>query len=461
MWKAMVLALSVLMLFVEGPPSHGPVLDSFALVHVNIIDVNAGVVRPGMTVVVVGDRIADVGPGDHVSVPAGARVVDAAGKFLMPGLWDMHVHWYDKQSLKLFTANGVTGVRQMFGYPVHLEWRRELEAGTLTGPRMVLASPIIDGPRPFWPDSIAVSNPDDGRRAVQKVKKWGADFVKVYSYLPRDAYFAIAEEARQEHIPFAGHVPWSVSAAEASDAGQKSIEHLTGILLACSAQETGIRNKIPEATPFTGRAGIEARALQTYDEKKARALFERFVKNGTWQCPTLTVLRSSAYLDDKDFRDDRRVKYMPAQVRQRWERREESRSGNRNAPSNDALAKTIYSRYLELVGAMNRAGIPILAGTDTGNPYCFPGFSLHDELALLVKAGLTASEALRTATINPARYLGFEDRVGTVEKGKFADLVLLDASPLDDIHSTQRIAAVVQSGRLLDRKALDKMLGQP
>jgi len=152
---------------------------------------------------------------------------------------------------------------------------------------------------------------------------------------------------------------------------------------------------------------------------------------------------------------------MPAQVRQRWERREESRSGNRNAPSNDALAKTIYSRYLELVGAMNRAGIPILAGTDTGNPYCFPGFSLHDELALLVKAGLTASEALRTATINPARYLGFEDRLGTVEKGKFADLVLLDASPLDDIHSTQRIAAVVQSGRLLDRKALDKMLGQP
>src|SRR5215471_11555980 len=439
MWKAMVLALSVTLLFVAGPRLHGPALDSFALVHVSIIDVNAGVVRPGMTVVVVGDRIAEVGPAEQVSVPAGTRVVDAAGKFLMPGLWDMHVHWYDKQSLKLFTANGVTGVRQMFGYPVHLEWRRELEAGTLTGPRMVLASPIIDGPRPFWPDSIAVSNPDDGRRAVQKVKKWGADFVKVYSYLPRDAYFAIAEESRQEHIPFAGHVPWSVSAAEASDAGQKSIEHLTGVLLACSAQEAEIRNRIPQATPFAGRAGIEARAIQTYEEKKARALFERFVKNGTWQCPTLTVLRSSAYLDDKDFRDDRRVRYMPAQVRQRWERREESRSGNRNAPSNDALAKTIYSRYLEIVGAMNKAGVPILAGTDTGNPYCFPGFSLHDELALLVEAGLTPIEALTAATLSPAKFLGLEGSLGTVEKNKLADLVLLDANPLDNIRNTTKI----------------------
>jgi len=326
---------------------------------------------------------------------------------------------------------------------------------------MALASPIIDGPRPFWPDSIAVSNPEEGRKSVQKVKKWGADFVKVYSYLPRDAYFAIAEESRLGHIPFAGHVPWSVSAAEASDAGQRSIEHLTGVLLACSAQEAEIRNKIPQATPFTGRAGIEARAIQTYDEKKARALFERFIKNGTWQCPTLTVLRSSAYLDDKDFRDDRRLKYMPAQVRQRWERREESRFGNRNAASNDALAKAIYSRYLELVGAMNRTGVQIIAGTDTGNPYCFPGFSLHDELGLLVKSGLTAAEALRTATINPARYLGVEDRLGTVEKGKFADLVLLEANPLDDIHNTHRITTVVQGGQLLDRKALDKMLVQP
>jgi imidazolonepropionase-like amidohydrolase len=434
-------------------------LDSFVLTHITVIDVRAGVARPGMTLVVTGDRISDVGPAGQVSVPEGARVIDATGKFLIPGLWDMHVHWYDKDLLKLFTANGVTGVRQMFGFPTHLEWRRELSSGSLLGPRMAIASPIVDGPRPMWPNSIAVSSAGDGRKAVEKVKRWGADFVKVYSFLPRDAYLAIADEAKKEGIPFEGHVPWSVSAAEASDAGQKSIEHLTGILLACSAREAEIRKQIPQATPFAGHAGIEAQALETYDPKKATELFERFVKNGTWQCPTLTVLRSSAYLDDKDFRNDRRTKYMPAQLRERWERREESRFGNRNAANNYSTAKVVYPRYLELVGKMNRAGVQIMAGTDTGNPYCFPGFSLHDELALLVKAGLTAAEALRSATLNPAKFLDMEDRLGTIEKGKFADMVLLDANPLEDIHNTQKIDAVVQNGHLLDRKALDKMLG--
>src|SRR5262249_19327605 len=341
----------------------------------------------------------------------------------------------------------------MFGFPVHLEWRRELEKGSLVGPRMALASPIVDGPRPFWPNSIAVSTPDEGRKADDKVKKWGDDFVKVYTYLPRDAYMAIAQEAKKEGIPFEGHVPWSISAGEASDAGQKSIEHLTGILLACSAREAEIRGQIPQATPFAGRSAVEAQAIETYDDKKAGALFERFVRNRTWQCPTLTVLRSMAYLDDNDFRNDRRVKYMPAQIRERWERREDSNSGGRSAVSNYSLAKKVYARYLELVGAMHRAGVQVLAGTDTGNPYCFPGFSLHDELGLLVRAGLTAGEALRTATINPAAFLGMDDRLGTIDRGKLADLVLLSANPLEDIHNTQRIDAVIENGRLFDRKA--------
>src|SRR5262249_44694326 len=247
---------------------------------------------------------------------------------------------------------------------------------------------------------------DEGRKAVENVKKWGADFVKVYTYLPRDAYFAIAEEAKRQRIPFAGHVPWSVSAAEASDAGQRSIEHLTGVLLSFSSSERESRRKIAAASRFEGRAAVEARALETYDGEKARELFDRFAKNGTWQCPTLTVLRSFAYLDDKDFRNDQRLKYMPPLVRDRWERAE-SRLGN--TANNYSLNKKIYPKYLEMVGAMHRAGVQILAGTDTGNPYCFPGFSLHDELGLLVKAGLTAGEALRAATLDPARFLGMED----------------------------------------------------
>ena len=431
--------------------------ESLALVHVTLIDVVGGIAVPDVTVLITGNRIADVGKSDQVPVPAGAKVVNAEGKFLIPGLWDMHVHWYDKHSLPLFTANGVTGIRQMFGTPELLRWRQELTDGSLLGPRMIVASPILDGPRPFWPNSIAVGNEGEGRKAVLRVKKWGADFVKVYSFLPRDAYFGIAEEAKSQGIPFAGHVPWSVSAAEASDAGQKSIEHLTGIFLACSDDEEEIRRQLPQNTPFGARSLIEARAFAKYNSRKAAALFQRFVKNGTWQCPTLTVLRSSASREERGFRDDPRLKYMPSEVKESWERRAEARS-NLRAEEEYAYAKKVYPKYFELIGAMRRAGVQFLAGTDTGNPYCFPGFSLHDELVLLVQAGLTPVDALRAAILNPAKFLGLEATLGTIGKGKLADLVLLDANPLDDIRNTQRIQAVVSNGRFQDRDALDKML---
>jgi imidazolonepropionase-like amidohydrolase len=398
--------------------------ESLVLTHVTVIDVAGGVTKPDMTVVITGDRISEVAEAGKVVAPPGATIVDAAGKFLIPGLWDMHVHWYNRDTLTLFTANGVTGIREMFGNPDLLRWRQDIAKGSLPGPRMIVASPIIDGPQPVWPTSIVAPNADEGRKAVIKVKKDGADFVKVYSRLPRDAYFAIADEARRQGLPFAGHVPSSVSAAEASDAGQKSIEHLTGIMIALS-------------------------------DKKADELFARFVKNETWQCPTLTVLRGRAYLGDENFRRDQRLKFIPPQMKERWSQRIANRN-DENYPN----AKKVFQKELEIVGAMRKAGVQLLAGTDTGNPFCFPGFSLHEELALLVIAGLTPAEALRSATLNPAKFLGLDKTLGTIEQGKVADLVLLDANPLEDVRNTQRINAVISNGRLFDRKALNKMLAQ-
>jgi imidazolonepropionase-like amidohydrolase len=403
--------------------STGPLQKSLVLTHLTIIDVTGGPPKPDMTVVITGDHITDLGEAGKISVPQGARVIEAGGKFLIPGLWDMHVHWYGRDTLPLFIANGVTGIREMFGNSDLLQWRDEIARGSLQGPHMVVASPIIDGPQPIWPTSISVRNEEEGRQAVKRVKKWGADFVKVYSLLPREAYFGIADEARKQGISFMGHVPFSVSAAEASDAGQKSIEHLTGIFLARSDKE--------------------------------KELFARFVKNGTWQCPTLTVLRSSAYRDDPDFRNDERLKYIPRQILERWSRRMEDRGSERYANP-----KGRFQRQVALVGEMHRAGVPLLAGTDTGNPFCFPGFSMHDELDLLVQAGLTPGESLRTATLNPAKFFGLEQKLGTIEQGKLADLVLLDANPLEDIRNTQRINAVIMNGRFYDRKALDKMLNR-
>jgi len=418
--------------------------------HATIIDVTGAAPTRDATVVITGDRISAI--GDNVPVPAGAQVVDASGKFLIPGLWDMHVHWYLRDTFTLFIANGVTSVRQMFGNSDLLRWREQIAKGSLLGPRMVVASPIIDGPEPIWPNSIAVRNEEEGRKAVKRVKQWGADFVKVYALLPRDAYFGIADEAKQQGITFAGHVPNSVSPAEASDAGQKSIEHLTGILIACSDKETELRDKLVKADSPEARGRVQTSALETYDEKKAADLIAHFVKNQTWQCPTLTVLRSNAYLGDESFRRDGRLRYIPRLLQQRW--------NFRVANHDSAVTKRVLQKQLEIVGAMQRAGVPILAGTDTGNPFCFPGFSLHEELALLVIAGLTPVEALRSATLNPAKFFGLDQTLGTIEQGKIADLVLLDANPLLDIRNTQKINAVVSNGRLFDRKALDKMLGE-
>ena len=196
---------------------------ALVLTHVTIIDITGGPPKPDMTVVITGNQITDLGEAGKVSVPQGGRVIDAGGKFLIPGLWDMHVHWYNRDTLTLFTANGVTGIRQMFGNSDLLRWRDEVAKGSLQGPRMVVASPIIDGPQPVWPNSISARDEAEGRKAVTRVKQLGADFVKVYSLLPREAYFGVADEARKQGLQFEGHVPLTVSAAEASDAGQKSI----------------------------------------------------------------------------------------------------------------------------------------------------------------------------------------------------------------------------------------------
>jgi len=432
--------------------------------HVTIIDATGVVAKPDMTVVIKEGRIAEISKSNKVKLPNNAQIVDATGKFLIPGLWDMHVHWTLKEYLPLFTANGVTGMRIMWGFPVHQQWRKQIADGTLLGPRLNISSTIIDGPKPIWQGSIGVGNEAQGRQAVIKSKQEGADFIKVYSLLPRDVYFGIVDKAKKQGISFAGHVPESISAAEASDAGQKSIEHLTGILLASSSDEKALRDEMLKTAITAERTAsnlirrqTNVKALNSYDKKKASALFARFKKNQTWLVPTLTVLRSTAYMDDPNFTNDSRLKYMPSSFRARWNPESDVRFKTHTA-EDWANAKRLYAKYLEITGEARRAGVEILAGTDVSNPFCFPGFSLHDELVLLVKAGLTPMEALQAATRNPAKYLGQLDSLGTVEKGKIADLVLLDANPLVEISNTQKINAVVVGGKLVPKSQLDEML---
>jgi imidazolonepropionase-like amidohydrolase len=435
-----------------------------------VIDATGRAALPDSTVVIDRDRIVAITPAKTAHIPKDATILDGTGKFLIPGLWDMHTHGASDErgpwSQLLFLANGVVGVREMAGPPDAHAWRAAQASHPNPSPAIYLASPILDGPHPRWPDSIVVADEKSARSTVDEQQQRGAQFIKVYTGLPRSAYFAIADEANKRGIPFEGHVPDAVTAAEASDAGQRSIEHLTRVALACSKDEAAIRAAMqraedafrapdaPMAQKMQSGATLIAlgqRTMDTFDEATAQALFARFVKNMTWQCPTLTLLR--AMIDDPLPADDPRLQYLSKTVRAHWED-----GYYRHFPPPARTAE--FAQSLQIVGAMNRAGVPLLAGTDSMNPECFPGFGIHDELALLVQAGLTPLEALQTATRNSALFMGELDKRGTLEAGKAADLVLLDKDPLEDIHNTRAIEAVVLKGRLFRRADLDAMLAQ-
>ncbi len=450
----------IVLLFSPSIRAQKPAADDLlVLTDVTIVDVRTGALQPEQTVVLERNHIASVGPSKSSKYPRNAPSVNCRGLFLIPGLWDMHVHlvfgdWFPDAkdiSLPLFVANGVTGVRDMGSeLDIVQGWRDEIEAGRLIGPRIYTSGPMLDGRKPRFPSSLAIGTPEDAHRAVADLKRRGADFIKLQSLIPREAVFAIAEEAKKQEIAFEGHVPDAVRANEMSEAGMKSFEHLIGIFEGSS----------PSEGEFLKGNKTEGKFLATYDAARAASLAALLAKNQTWQCPTLVWERGGNLIDVSDFSKDERVKYVPASWKNKtWKRfTEEITQGY--GTDDLAIRKRFVDKELEVVGMLHHAGVPFLAGTDTpAGVHIFPGYSLHEELRRFVGAGFTPLEALQTATMNPARFFGIEDQAGTVEKGKFADLVLLSANPLEDIANTQKIAAVIVNGQYFRRADLDKMLG--
>ena len=450
------LSLSLILLLCIASQSRARA--QIAFTHVTVIDATGAAPQPDRTVIVSGRRILDLGKASEISIPRSATVVDARGKFLIPGLWDMHVHeifgdWIpeeEKITPALFVLNGVTGVRDMGGDLEPLKrWRARIAAGELLGPRMLISGPMLDGPTPAFPSSAPIRDAADGRRVVDELKSAGADFIKIQSLVPADGYFAAADEAKRLGLPFVGHVPDKVRAIDASNAEQKSIEHLTGVFEACSTVEDELMAK--------PRGPGRGRFLSTYDSRRAKDLIALFVKNQTWQVPTLYWERGEWLIERTNKGADPLVKFAPVAWRDRtWPMftREISKGW-----STDPIAEreAFFQAELKMIGEMNRAGVPILAGTDTAaGVRVYPGFSLHEELALLVKAGLTPMQALQSATRNAGKFLELSD-TGTVEKGKRADLVLLDANPLADIVNTRKLRSVVLNGRYFSRADLDRL----
>jgi Amidohydrolase family len=392
-----------------------------AIQDVTVIDVATGTARPHMTVVIDEGRISRVGAASSTQISAATRVVAGKDKFLIPGLWDMHVHLYYKQYLPLFLAFGVTGVQDMGSDFAKVKiWREEIEKGSAIGPRIVTSGPPVDGGPSEDPKLplIVARNADQGRQAFDQLYRMDVDFIKILSRLPRDAYFALAEQARHWDLRMVGHVPSNVTAQEAVEARQKSLEHMFGITKSVSTDEEAVR------------------------------FFERCTLTGTRVSPTLVLWLRMSHIDDTKLMSDPQLAIVPASIRNIWP----------DISDDPVSLKVQIWRIYRLVALAKRAKTEILAGTDTGDPYVVPGAALQDELEQLVGAGLTPREGLEAATLAPARFFEAEKDMGSIEKGKLADLVLLGANPLDDIRNVRKVEGVFSHGRYYARKDLDELL---
>lgn len=450
---------------------------SIAITHVTVIDATGAPAKPDFTVILQGSRVTAVGPSASIPVPHGPKVIDGSGKFLIPGLADMHIHLTGAGEptgsrefiIPLLAANGITTVRDMGGEVEYLKaLRAEINSGKRLGPQIFFTGPYLDGNPPSFQPSIVIQTAPEGVAAVRKLKSEGVDFIKVQSRLQPEPYYAIAREAKKQGMRFVGHVPDSITSAAASDAGQASIEHLTGVLLDCSTREAELQQR--QLQPVSSRDNHERAfsrervwtrdLLDSYSSQLVDSLARKFAANQTWQVPTFPTLVHLGYVTpETDLADDPRLKYVPLKLRRLWEQGRKEQLDHRTA-ADFALRAESIRRFLEIVRTMNTVGVPIMAGTDAAAPNVFPGSALHEDLAYLVEGGLTPMQALQSATKRPAEFLHRGLQQGTIETGKRADLVLLDANPLEDIHNTQKIRAVILDGRLLDRRDLDALLAE-
>jgi imidazolonepropionase-like amidohydrolase len=436
----------------------------FAIAGVSLIDVVSGTTLPSRTVIIEGDRIASVDT-DSSRVPAAMRVIDGRGKFLMPAFWDMHTHVLAVSpllDLPLYITYGVTNVRDMQGCPKpgdpflacaedKRRWTEEAVAGLRVGPRVVSSTSwMANGPGMVRrlgdvPPYFDTATPDQARQFVRHFAG-KVDAIKVYDRIPRDAYFALVDEARRLNIDVVGHRPYAVAATEAA-AHQKSIEHARFILQESFAGSAELRTSARETNEY------RKRILNEHDPRLAQDIFKKMRENGTWYVPTHLTRWSDAFADDESVREDPLLRYLHPLIKRQWLEDIDEVLVEDPSPAAREIYRRYYAKGLELTGAAHKAGVRILAGTD----YIVAGADLHRELRQLAAAGLTPAEVLRTATVSPAEYYGMEAQYGTVEAGKIADLVLLRANPLEDIRNTEHIEAVIFNGNLYERFALDRI----
>lgn len=455
------LAVPLALLLAIPPQSSAQTL--FVIDHVTVIDGTGAAPLQEATVLVQDDQIIRVGPAGSVPVPPGAEVIDGTDHFLLPGLWDMHVHISRSlggpQVLPAFLAFGVTGVRDVGSSDSIAVWAEQTQSGSRLGPRILKAGPQIG----VWadlggaqqPHMDVVSSLEDIAGFMERRRGW-ADYIKLQDgFSERDVWLAVAEAARSGGHFVAGHIPMNVRLPEAVDAGLRSIEHAFGLSLALSSFEPELRSRV-----LSGDGGLwddfiaaDADALGTLDEERLAELVRHMKAAEAVLDPTLNEAFAFATASTGGWFEEPQLAYLPRVVRDRWRQTAEDMD-----PTEFANYRRLWQQVPALVGRMHSMGVTVVAGSGAGTYFMFPGSGLHNELAFLVQAGLTPMEAIQSATIRPMELMGLSSSLGTIEPGKKADMILLDANPLSDISNSRRVVGVWKGGTYFDREALDAML---
>jgi hypothetical protein len=460
--------------------------------HVTVVNTRTGALSPNMAVVLGNSKIVTVAPASTVRASGRAQVIEATGKFVVPGYNDMHAHVVDNADAALtpwpmLIANGITGFRQMSGNPELLARGQRLRQ-EVAGSKVVAPEPLALVGRLFnlapEGERAGITTPAAAVQEIQDQKRAGTDFIKAIN-VSREVFFATAEETKKQKLDLVGHLTYALSGTEASNAGMKAFEHLGApgnILFDCSTDETAVRQGLiaasqarqPAGPPPTPQAiariverivatptfmtspaegAMIQRAVDTYSERRCRTFAKLLAKNGTWQPLTLIRLKTMDMPDA--YQNDPNVKYMPAPLREVW--RDVLGNFNRLPAPTRAALRQLYAYDLKMVKIFKQEGVKMVAGDDLGGGWIVTGFGLHQEFKEMLAAGLTPLEVLQTTTINAAEFLHRTD-MGTVESGKNADLVLLDANPVANVANLDKMSAVVLKGRYFDRAALDKMM---
>lgn len=422
----------------------------YAFIGVSVVPMDEERVLPSQTVLVLGDRIVAIGDADETSVPEGAERIDGQGKYLMPGLAEMHAHVpsgqaggpdFTERVLLLYLANGITTIRGMLGAPVHLELRTQANRGEVLSPRIYTSGPSING--------NSIPSADSARRAVRHQKLAGYDFLKIHPGLSRAAFEALDRVADSLGIGFAGHVPDDVGLERALEAGYLSIDHLDGYAQALVRDGMDASEMPPS---FFG-----ANLVDYMDEAKLGPTAAATREAGVWNVPTQSLIESIVLPDDPQEMAARpEMRYMPPEIVANWVEAKQDVLEDENYSAD--LARRFVEIRRKLIKALNDAGAGLLLGSDAPQVFQVPGWSMRAELSSLVAAGLTPYEALTTGTRNVAVYFDELDQWGTVEAGKVADLLLLEANPLEDVGNVGRLAGVMRGGRWLPRAELDEIL---